>query len=601
MQLSKPAALAVLLVACSGDHVSGPPPPPPPPAVASVKLSRDTATLVPNATVQITATALDAAGQSLDRSAGWSSSDETKARVANGLVTGVSPGSVTITATIEGKTAQAAVTIADGGVVSSRGGVLTARSGAVQISAPAGAVSQATAVFVRTAANPPTDQGLTPGTGYDLAPMTTTFAQPVTLTLRYDPASLGAEIRPASLQLFTLVGDIWQPVTGSILDVTAHTVSAPITRLGSYAIIGDLRVRRIDVLPASVTIEVSGTTPLSATTRDFAARVLTGRTVVWSSLDESVARVNPATGEVTGVAPGTTTVSATAEGVAGTAQVTVSAISVASVEVSPGSGSLYSGRSLQLTAVVKAADGSTLTDRRVTWTSSDPALASVSDAGVVSAAGFGIATITATVQGKAASATISVLHDPIVFVHGYNSSAAIWGTMIGWFAADGWPMSQMYVISYDYNQSNATIAAQVKTAIEEVLSSTGAAKVDIVTHSMGALSSRYFLKNLGGSPETDAWVSLAGPNHGTSTANLCGSVACLEMRPGSTFLTELNAGDETPGTPRYATWWSNCDLATMPAQSGILSGATNTQTACLQHNQFYGDVTVYQQVRDWVN
>jgi len=162
-------------------------------------------------------------------------------------------------------------------------------------------------------------------------------------------------------------------------------------------------------------------------------------------------------------------------------------------------------------------------------------------------------------------------------------------------------MSEMYVISYDYNQSNTTIAGQVRTAIENVLSSTGAAKVDIVTHSMGALSSRYFLKNLGGDSQTDAWVSLAGPNHGTSTANLCGSISCLEMRPGSTFLTELNAGDETPGTTRYGTWWSTCDLATMPPQSGILSGATNTQTACLQHNQFYGDVTVYQQVRDWIN
>lgn len=273
---------------------------------------------------------------------------------------------------------------------------------------------------------------------------------------------------------------------------------------------------------------------------------------------------------------------------------------VATVEVSPESGSLYSGRSLQLAAVAKAANGTTLADRRVTWSSSNTAVASVSDAGVVLAATFGAATITATVEEKAASASINVLHDPIVFVHGYNSSAAIWGTMIGWFVADGWPMSQLYSMSYDYTQSNVTIADQLKTAIENVLSSTGAAKVDIVTHSMGALSSRYFLKNLGGSSETDAWVSLAGTNHGTTVANLCGSVACFEMRPGSIFLTELNAGDETPGTSRYATWWSNCDLATIPQQSAILSGATNTQTACLQHNEIYGDVTVYHQVRDWV-
>jgi triacylglycerol lipase len=595
----KTAAAAMLFLACSGDSPSGPTPPSSAP-VASVKLSRDTATLVPGATAQIAATVLDATGQTLDRTVSWTSSDETKARVTNGIVTGVSPGAATITATAEGKTAQASVTIVDGGVVTANGGVLSARSSMVEISAPPGAVSQTIPIFVRVAQTLPTDPAFVPGTAYDLLPATTVFAQPVALALRYDAAALGAEIRPASLSLFTLVGEAWQPVAGSVLDANGRTVSAPVTRLGSYAIIGDLRVSRIDVFPPSVTLEIGGTTPLSATTRDFAGRILTGRSVVWSSLDESVARVNPATGEVTAVAPGTTTISATVEGVASTAQVTVSAISVATVEVSPGSASLYSGRSLQLTAAAKAVNGATLTDRRVTWSSSDAAVASVSDAGVVSGAAFGTARITATVEGKSASTTINVLHDPIVFVHGYNSSAAIWGTMIGWFVADGWPMSQLHTISYDYTQSNVTIADQVKTEIENVLSSTGAAKVDIVTHSMGALSSRYFIKNLGGGAETDAWVSLAGPNHGTATANLCGSPACFEMRPGSVFLTDLNAGDETPGTPRYATWWSNCDLATMPQQSVILSGATNTQTACLQHNQLYTDASVYQQVRDWV-
>ena len=90
------------------------------------------------------------------------------------------------------------------------------------------------------------------------------------------------------------------------------------------------------------------------------------------------------------------------------------------------------------------------------------------------------------------------------------------------------------------------------------------------------------------------------PNHGTTTANLCGVVSCVEMRPGSAFLDALNAGDETPGTPRYATWWSACDQVTTPQQSVILEGATNTQTACLQHSQLYTDATVYQQVRNWV-
>ena len=57
--------------------------------------------------------------------------------------------------------------------------------------------------------------------------------------------------------------------------------------------------------------------------------------------------------------------------------------------------------------------------------------------------------------------------------------------------------------------------------VNEIKAATGAAKVDIITHSMGGLSSRYYIKNLGGAANVDDWVSLAGPNHGTTWAYGC--------------------------------------------------------------------------------
>jgi Predicted acetyltransferases and hydrolases with the alpha/beta hydrolase fold len=61
---------------------------------------------------------------------------------------------------------------------------------------------------------------------------------------------------------------------------------------------------------------------------------------------------------------------------------------------------------------------------------------------------------------------------------------------------------------------------------------------------MGGLSARYYARDLGGSDKIDAWVSLGGPNHGTTTATLCGFISCIEMRPGSAFLAALNAGEK---------------------------------------------------------
>lgn len=142
---------------------------------------------------------------------------------------------------------------------------------------------------------------------------------------------------------------------------------------------------------------------------------------------------------------------------------------------------------------------------------------------------------------------------PILFVHGWNSSGAIWGTMISRFKADGWTDAQLASWSYNTSQSNATTAKQIASKVDSILAATGASRVDVITHSMGGLSSRYYLKNLGGDAKVDAWVSLGGPNHGTTSAYGCLQTACLEMRPGSTFLKNLNAQDETPGIPRYAT------------------------------------------------
>jgi triacylglycerol lipase len=191
-------------------------------------------------------------------------------------------------------------------------------------------------------------------------------------------------------------------------------------------------------------------------------------------------------------------------------------------------------------------------------------------------------------------------NDPILFVHGWNSSASTWDTMIGRFTTDGWTSAELRAFSYDTSQSNATTADTVAAQVADLRAATGAAAVDIVTHSMGGLSSRYYLRNLGGTSSVDEWVSLGGPNHGTNTAYFCWDASCSEMRPGSTFLNALNSGDETPGGVNYGTWWSPCDEVINPDESVILTGAANTQTACIGHSELRTDATVYGQVRDFV-
>jgi triacylglycerol lipase len=213
------------------------------------------------------------------------------------------------------------------------------------------------------------------------------------------------------------------------------------------------------------------------------------------------------------------------------------------------------------------------------------------------------ASMAAVVLGLTALAPASSMaQDPILFVHGWSESASLWNTMISRFEKDGYPKSYLSAYSYNTSQSNKVDAEkEVKSHVESLLKTTGASKVDIISHSMGSLNTRWYIKFDGGESKVDDWVSLGGPNHGTETANACSfQVSCQEMQVGSQFLSELNAGDETPGIVNYGTWWSPCDEIINPDESVILSGATNHKTACMSHTALTTDETVYKEVREFV-
>ena len=193
-----------------------------------------------------------------------------------------------------------------------------------------------------------------------------------------------------------------------------------------------------------------------------------------------------------------------------------------------------------------------------------------------------------------AAPAAAAAREPILFVHGFSGAAWNWDVMIDRFEADGYPSAELRAMSYNSAQSNVTTAREVAREAAGLRAATGAARVDVVTHSMGGLSSRQWLKNLGGTAVVDEWVSIGGPNHGTWTALACAALSsCQEMLPGSSFLRALNSGDETPGGVRYGTFWSPCDEIINPDSSVLLSGATNVRTGCIGHISMLASPSIY--------
>src|SRR6185437_5797521 len=172
-------------------------------------------------------------------------------------------------------------------------------------------------------------------------------------------------------------------------------------------------VGSVSVVIGTPTISVGAQTQATATARDPLGNALTGLPVAWTSSNSAVARIDASTGIVTGVAAGTSTISATTAGITGTATVTVVAPAgpapVASVSVSLAASSIPVGGTTQATAVARDASGNVLTGRALVWSTSNPTVVTVDGAtGLITGAGAGSATITGTSEGKSGTASITV-------------------------------------------------------------------------------------------------------------------------------------------------------------------------------------------------
>ena len=174
-------------------------------------------------------------------------------------------------------------------------------------------------------------------------------------------------------------------------------------------------VARVAVSPSSVSIEEGGTHQFSATAYDSDNTMISGKTFAWTSSSTSVATVN-SSGLATGVDAGSTTITATVDGVSGTASLTVTEPPpvVARVAVSPSSVMIEEGGTQQFGATAYDSDNTMISGKTFAWTSSSTSVATINSSGLATGVDAGSTTITATVDGVSGTATLTVTESPPV-------------------------------------------------------------------------------------------------------------------------------------------------------------------------------------------
>mgnify|MGYP003575928642 CR=1 FL=1 len=166
----------------------------------------------------------------------------------------------------------------------------------------------------------------------------------------------------------------------------------------------------VSISPSSVTLTVGQTRQLLA-----AINPQQSGSPSWNSTNPGIASVT-SEGVLTAHGPGATKVSASIAGVTGEADVTVAAAPpppppgqapVAVVSVSPSTGSVQVGQSVQFAATTRDAAGNVLTGRAVTWYSNHPGYAQVDATGRATGVSAGTAELVASSEGVTGTASLT--------------------------------------------------------------------------------------------------------------------------------------------------------------------------------------------------
>jgi uncharacterized protein YjdB len=149
--------------------------------------------------------------------------------------------------------------------------------------------------------------------------------------------------------------------------------------------------------------------------KDAAGKDLTGRTVTWEAVHPLTASVNATTGDVTGISDGIATIAARAEGKTATAAVKV-LIPIVSIVATPDSFDLPLTTTRTVAVQLVGPGGVAITNRTITWATTNPGIAVVSASGVVTPVSLGTATLTIRAGTKEKTVRARVVSEPVASV-----------------------------------------------------------------------------------------------------------------------------------------------------------------------------------------
>ncbi len=178
---------------------------------------------------------------------------------------------------------------------------------------------------------------------------------------------------------------------------------------------------------------------------------------------------------------------------------------------------------------------------------------------------------------------------PLILVHGLGGNRGAWTPLRLYLRMNG--RRRIYAFGYEAGKVE-NIAVEFAEFVREVMRATGEGRVEIVSHSLGGLISRYAIVNLDLAQHVQTLITLATPNQGTYAAQYANTDKTLAMRPDSEFMRDLSA-KTFPKHIRFMTVASDRDIYVIPHESMAHADAENVFIPGLSHSQFLMSCKVF--------
>ncbi|QLE41096.1 triacylglycerol lipase [Nostoc sp. C052] len=155
--------------------------------------------------------------------------------------------------------------------------------------------------------------------------------------------------------------------------------------------------------------------------------------------------------------------------------------------------------------------------------------------------------------------------NPVLLIHGIDDTEAVFHKMRAYLIQRGWSVYSLNLVPNNGDVGLDELAKQVADYVTATF--VPEQRLDLVGFSMGGIVSRYYIQRLGGINRVQRFLTISSPHHGTVVAYGSWRPGCIQMRPNSIFLKDLNSDAVILGQLDFTSIWTPYDLMIVPANS----------------------------------